>query len=429
MRTLALISAATGLACALPARIWAQEGIDTGDTAWMLASTALVLLMIPGLALFYGGMVRANNVLSTLMHSVMLMGLITVQWVLLGYSLAFGEDHWGIIGGFNYLFLDGVGLEPNGSIPHLLFMMFQGMFAIITTALISGAIAERMKFSAYCLFALLWTTLIYDPIAHWVWGSGGWLLEMGALDFAGGTVVHLSSGISALVLALMVGKRVDYDTKPIYPNNLVLTMLGAGLLWFGWFGFNAGSALGSGGSAALAFVTTHIAAGAALLSWTLAEWWHSGKPSLLGAASGLVAGLVVITPAAGFVTPMGALVMGLVGGLVCLGGVMMKRPLGYDDSLDAFGIHGVGGLTGALLTGVFASTVFNPEGTAGLLEGNWAAMWPQVVGVVVTALYAAGGTFVIVKVVQAITGLRVSVDDERMGLDTTQHGEQAYRMT
>ena len=413
----------------IPTPLLAAEGIDKADTAWMLVCSALVLLMIPGLAMFYGGMVRSHNVLSTIMHSIVAMGLITLQWTILGYSLAFGSDVGGFVGGLDHVFLRGVGLEPNGTIPHLVFMVFQGMFAIITPALISGAVAERMKFSTYCVFILVWATLVYDPVAHWVWGGGGWLLELGALDFAGGTVVHLNSGISALVLALMIGPRIGYKAQPMRPNSLVFTVLGAGLLWFGWFGFNAGSALGAGESAALAFVTTHIAAAAAAVSWTLAEWWHSRRPSMLGTASGLVAGLVVITPAAGFVSPMGALVMGLIGGVVCFMGVLIKHPLGYDDSLDAFGIHGLGGMLGALLTGVFATTLFNADGTPGVLEGNLAIMGPQILGVLATLVYAGVMTYIIAKVLDLLMGLRVTEDQEREGLDISQHGEQGYWLT
>ena len=414
----------------LPATLFAQDKIDSGDTAWMLVSSALVMLMIPGLALFYGGMVRSENVLSSIMHSMIALGLITVQWVVIGYSLSFGTDHGGVVGGFDYIFLRGVGIEPSGTIPHMVFMMFQGMFAIITPALISGAIAERMKFSTYCVFIVLWATLVYDPIAHWVWGAGGWLGVdgLGALDFAGGTVVHLNAGVSALVLAIMIGRRVSYQREPIYPHNLPLTMLGAALLWFGWFGFNAGSALAANGSAALAFTTTHIATGAAAMSWTFAEWIHAKKPSMLGTASGIVAGLVAITPAAGFVSPMGALIIGLLAGVICYAAVLLKRPLGYDDSLDVFGIHGIGGLLGALLTGVFATTAFDPEGTAGLLEGNAAQLGTQVVAVLATAAYAAVATFIIVKVLQLTMGLRVEEEEEREGLDVNLHGEQGYRL-
>ena len=413
----------------VPTHLFAQGPIDKADTAWMLVSSALVLLMVPGLALFYGGMVRSTNVLSSILHSLIAMGLITMQWVIIGYTLAFGGDHGGVIGGLEHMLLHGVGMEPIGTIPALVFMVFQGMFAIITPALISGAVAERMKFSTYCVFILVWATLVYDPIAHWVWSSGGWLFELGALDFAGGTVVHLNSGISALVLALVIGTRVGYKTQPMRPNNLVFTMLGAGLLWFGWFGFNAGSALGAGESAALAFVTTHIAASSAAVAWTAAEWWVNRRPSMLGTASGLVAGLVVITPAAGYVSPMGAMVMGWIGGIVCYLAVLAKHPLGYDDSLDAFGIHGVGGMLGALLTGVFATTMFNPKGTAGVLEGNLGVMGPQVLGVVVTLVYAGVMTWIIVKVLEKTMGLRVSEDQEREGLDISQHGEQGYFLT
>ena len=412
-----------------PTTLFAQDKIDSGDTAWMLVSTALVMLMIPGLALFYGGMVRSQNVLSTIMHSMFAMGLITIQWIVIGYSFAFGDDVGGFIGGFNYAFLNGVGVEPAGTIPHIVFMMFQGMFAIITPALISGAVAERMKFSTYCVFIVAWATLVYDPIAHWVWGEGGWLLNLGTLDFAGGTVVHLNSGVSALVLALVIGPRLAYGKEAIYPNNLVITMLGAALLWFGWFGFNAGSALAANQSAAQAFVTTHIAASAAAVSWTFAEWVFAKKPSMLGTASGLVAGLVAITPGAGFVSPMGALVIGLLAGVICYGAVLMKRPLGYDDSLDVFGIHGIGGMLGALLTGVFATTMFDSEATAGLLEGNLAVMGPQIVGVLATAAYALVMTFIIIKVLEKTMGLRVNEDEEREGLDINLHGEQGYRIS
>lgn len=412
---------------ALPVLAFAtdESKIDSGDTAWMLISCALVLLMTPGLALFYGGMVRTKNTLSSLMHSLVAMGLMTIQWVIIGYSLSFGSDIGGFIGGLDYMFLNNVGTEPSGTIPHIVFMLFQGMFAIITPALISGAVAERMKFSTYCVFILLWGTLVYNPIAHWVWGEGGWLLEMGALDFAGGTVVHMSSGFSALVLALVLGRRMDYGKLPFYPNNLVITALGAGMLWFGWYGFNAGSALSSGTSAAMAFATTHIAAAAALVSWMLMEWKFGGKPSVLGAASGLVAGLVTITPAAGFVSPMGALIMGLIGGAVCYFMVLSKNKFGYDDSLDAFGIHGVGGMLGALLTGVFATTMFG-GGTGGVLEGNLSIMGPQIISVIATMIYAGGVTFVLIKILDATMGLRVKEEQEQEGLDTSLHGERAY---
>jgi Amt family ammonium transporter len=399
----------------------AAEGLDTGDTAWMLVSSALVLVMLPGLALFYGGMVRSKNVLSTSMHTFAAMAIIGVQWVAFGYSLAFGGEG-SLIGGFDNLFLKGITPESlTGTIPTYVFVIFQGMFAIITPALISGAVAERMKFSTYCVFILLWSTLVYDPLCHWVWGSGGWLAAAGALDFAGGTVVHLSSGVSALMIALILGKRIGYPHERMTPHNLPMTLLGAGLLWFGWFGFNAGSALSSGGSAALAFTTTQTAAAAGALSWMLAEWFHAGKPSALGAASGIVAGLVVITPAAGFVTPGWALLMGLSAGLVCYGGVMMKHRFGYDDSLDAFGVHGIGGAWGAIATGIFATV-----GATGLIGGNVHQLWVQLLGVVAGGGYAIVVTLLLLFVLGKTMGLRVEKDDERMGLDQSSHSETGY---
>lgn len=404
-----------------PSLVFAADGLNAGDTAWMLISSALVLVMLPGLALFYGGMVRAKNVLSTTMHSFAAMAIIGVQWVVLGYTLAFGSSG-PFIGSLQNLLLCGITPETlSGSIPTYIFAMFQGMFAIITVALISGAIAERMKFSTYCVFILLWSTLVYDPLAHWVWGDGGWLLEMGALDFAGGTVVHLSSGISALVLALFLGKRKGYPHERMPPHNLPMTLLGAGLLWFGWFGFNAGSALSSGGNAALAFAATQTAAAAGALSWMLAEWLHAGKPSALGAATGIVAGLVVITPAAGFVSPGWALVMGLLAGVVCYGGVLLKHKLGYDDSLDAFGVHGIGGAFGAVATGIFATM-----GATGLISGNIHQLWVQVVGVTAAGTYAVVMTIIILAVLKATMGLRVEQEEEVKGLDQTAHSETGY---
>ncbi len=400
--------------------------IDTGDTAWMLVSTALVMLMTPGLALFYGGMVQGKNVLSTFMHSFFALGIVTLQWAVIGYSLCFGETHGGVIGGFDFALLRGVGVEAKGTIPHLVFMAYQGMFAVITPALISGAFAERMKFSAYCLFTLLWTTLVYDPIAHWVWGPGGWLLGIGALDFAGGTVVHLASGISALVVAVMVGKRIGYPAVRHAPHNLTMTVLGAGLLWFGWFGFNAGSALGANGLAALALVNTHIAAAAGAVSWGLVEQFRIGKVTMLGVASGLVAGLVAITPAAGFVGPAAAIAIGGLAGIACYAGILLKGRFKYDDSLDAFGVHGVGGALGAVLTGVFAAKAFNPAGADGLLAGNARLIGVQLLAIAVSAVWAALLSVVILKVVDATVGLRASKDDEREGLDTALHGETAY---
>jgi Amt family ammonium transporter len=405
--------------------------IDSADTAWVLVSTALVMIMTPGLALFYGGMVRGKNVLSTFMHSFFALGLMTLQWVVVGYSLAFGPDvGGGMLGGLDYVLLRGVGLESAplaASIPHLAFMAFQMMFAIITPALISGAFAERLKFSTYALFLLLWGTLVYDPICHWVWGPGGWLAQRGALDFAGGTVVHLSAGVSALVFALLLGRRIN--PKP--PHNLPLTLLGAGLLWFGWFGFNAGSALAANGKAALALVNTHIAAAAAAVAWAAVEWIRQGKPTALGVASGLVAGLVAVTPAAGFVGPMGALAIGAIAAPVCFFAVLLKGRFGYDDSLDAFGIHGVGGALGALLTGVCASAVWNSpadpsKGYSGLLEGNLAILAEQAFSVLVVGGYAVVVTWIILKVLDATLGLRVPEDAEREGLDVSLHGEEAY---
>ncbi|APG25041.1 ammonia channel protein [Syntrophotalea acetylenica] len=406
---------------ALPVAAHAAERADPGDTAWMLISTALVLVMLPGLALFYAGMVRAKNVLSTSMHTFAAMAIIGVQWVVIGYSLAFGGSGR-FIGGLGNMFLAGIGPDSvTGTIPTYVFAMFQGMFAIITPALISGAVAGRMKFSSYCIFILLWATLVYDPLAHWVWGEGGWLLEMGALDFAGGTVVHLSSGLSALILAIALGKRHGFPHERMAPHNLPMTLLGAGLLWFGWFGFNAGSALSAGGSAALAFTTTQTAAAAGALSWLLIEWRLAGKPSALGAASGIVAGLVVITPAAGFVTPGWALVMGLMAGAVCYSGVMLKHKLGYDDSLDAFGVHGVGGAFGALATGIFATV-----GASSLLTGDPHQLWVQILGVLAAGAYAAIVTIILLWIIDKTLGLRVSKEEEIIGLDQTLHSESAY---
>jgi len=402
-----------------------MDALNQADTAWLMVSCALVMLMTPGLALFYGGMVNSRNVLSSFMHSFIALGIITLQWVVIGYSLAFGSDAGGgFIGGFEYAFLNGVGLQPQegSTIPHILFMAFQMMFAIITPALISGAIAERMKFSAYFLFIVLWATFVYDPICHWVWGPDGWLGARGALDFAGGTVVHLSSGTAALVCALVIGRR----SRPGPPHNLTLTLLGAGLLWFGWFGFNAGSALASNENAALALVNTHLAAGAAAFAWAITEWIRQGKPTALGVASGLVAGLVCITPAAGFVGPVSAVVMGLVAGPICYGAVMLKGRLGYDDALDAFGIHGVGGALGAVLTGVFAAEVWG--GNNGLIGGNSVLFVENVIGVLAAAGYSVVVTFVLLKAIDATIGLRVSKDEESEGLDTNLHGEEGYHM-
>jgi Amt family ammonium transporter len=408
----------------------APPKIDAGDTAWVLTSSALVLMMTaPGLALFYGGMVRRKNVLATLMQSFILMALISVQWVLVGYSLAFGPDLGGLVGSLRWIGLNGVGLTPNpdyaATIPHQAFMVFQLMFAIITPALITGAFAERMRFGGFLLFVLLWATLIYDPLAHWVWGIGGWLRNLGALDFAGGTVVHISSGVSALAAAIVIGRRKGYGREPMPPHNLPFTVTGAAMLWVGWFGFNAGSALGAGGLATSAFVATNTAAAAAALGWMGAEWLSRGKPTVLGAASGAVAGLVAITPAAGFVGPIASILIGAVGGVCCFSACNVKSRFGYDDSLDVVGVHGVGGTWGALATGLFASPAINEAGT-GLFYGNPAQLGIQVVGIVATWVFAFAGTLVLLKLVDALVGLRVSEEEEFLGLDVSQHSETAY---
>ena len=398
--------------------------INSGDTAWVLISSALVLAMIiPGLALFYGGMVRSKNVLSTMMHSFIAISLVSVIWVFWGYSLAFAPDIGGVIGGLDWVGLTGVGEAPNGesTIPHAAFMIFQLMFAGITVALISGAIAERMRFTAFVVFAALWVTAIYAPLAHWVWG-GGWLGGLGDLDFAGGTVVHISSGVAALACALVLGKRHGYGSDNMSPHNLPFTIVGASLLWVGWFGFNAGSALAANGLAANAFVATHVATAAGALGWLGVEWSYRGKPTLLGAASGAVAGLVGITPAAGYVGPLSAIIIGLGGGIVCYLGVFLKNKLGYDDALDVLGIHGIGGTWGALATGLFASM----GGGTGLFFGNPGQVVVQAIGVGATWIFSFCGTFILLKMIDATIGLRVSREDEILGLDLTQHRERAY---
>lgn len=404
--------------------------MNVGDTVFILISAALVMLMTPGLALFYGGMVRNKNVLGTVMHSFIILGIMSIQWVVFGYSLAFGPDMGGIVGSLEWFGLNNVGLTPSPdyapTIPHQAFMVFQGMFAIITPALITGAFAERIKFTSFLAFILLWATFVYDPLAHWVWGAGGWLGKMGALDFAGGNVVHISSGISALAAALIIGKRKGFGSEAFVPHNLPLTILGAGLLWFGWFGFNAGSALSCGELAVSAFVVTHIAAATGLISWIIVEWSHRGKPTTLGAASGTVAGLVAITPGAGFVGILPALVIGAVGGMLCYCGVLLKRRLGYDDSLDVVGIHGLGGIWGALATGLFASLAVNPDGANGLFFGNPHQLWIQFVSVIITVVFAFGVSFVLLKIVDMTIGLRVDTNDEIQGLDLTQHSETGY---
>jgi Amt family ammonium transporter len=396
--------------------------MNSGDTAWILVSTGLVMLMTPGLALFYGGMVQGKNVLSTFMHSFFALGLVTVQFVLIGYTLAFGTSWHGVIGGFDYVGLDGITVESmHGAVPHLAFVAYQCMFAVITPALISGAYAERFKFSSYVVFTVAWTTLVYDPIAHWTWADGGWLHELGAIDFAGGTVVHLSSGMSALVVALTLGKRRGYPTVRHPPHDLTMTVLGAGLLWFGWFGFNAGSAAGADGSAALALINTHIAAAGGALTWSIVEGARIRKFTMLGAASGLVAGLVAITPAAGYVSPLAALGIGIAAGAICYGAVLAKGRLGYDDALDAFGVHGVGGASGALLTGLLARAALNQG-----LGGGMSLLGKQAVGIAASGAWAAIVTFVLLKVIDLTMGLRVEAEVEHDGLDGALHGESAY---
>ena len=404
------------------------EAISQGDTAWVLLSAALVMLMTPALAFFYGGMVSRKNVLATMMQSFAVVAVISVQWVRWGPPLAFGSDRGGLIGGLEWFGLRGVGLEAGpyaGTIPHLAFMMFQGMFAIITPALIIGAFAERMRFQAFLLFVVLWATLVYDPIAHWVWG-GGWLGSLGALDFAGGTVVHISSGTAALAAAVVMGRRLGFGVEPKEPHDLTMVILGAALLWFGWFGFNAGSALGAGGLAALAFVVTNTAAAMAALTWMTLSWWHAGKPSVLGAASGAVAGLVAITPAAGFVGPGAAILIGFGAGALCYYAVRLRNRWRIDDSLDVWGVHGVGGTWGAIATGLFASATLNAAGADGLFYGNPRQLLVQVVAVVATSAYAFVVTWAILKVVHRLVGLRVRETDEVQGLDLAEHGEAAY---
>lgn len=456
----AMVSVFVGALCFAPARgLWAQEApgavppaasvsevepaqpvaaapapppkVDTGDTAWVLTSSALVLAMtVPGLAIFYGGMVRSKNSLNTILQCFIVACLIGVQWVLWGYSLAFGPDKGHLIGGLEWLGLNGVGGDPNAdyaaTIPHQAFMVFQLMFAVITPALITGAFAERMKFSAFIAFILLWATVIYDPLAHWVWAVGGWMRNLGALDFAGGTVVHISSGVAGLACALVFGKRLGYGTERMLPHNLPLTVIGAGLLWVGWFGFNAGSAVASNALATSAFVVTNTAAAAAALAWMAAEWAYHGRPTALGVASGAVAGLVAITPASGFVGPVSSIWIGVGAGVICYIAVLMKNRLGYDDALDAFGIHGVGGTWGALATGLFASKAVNPAGADGLFFGNPAQLGIQAVAVLGSWVFAFVGTYLILKIVDLTIGLRVPNDEERAGLDQSQHNEAAY---
>jgi Amt family ammonium transporter len=406
-----------------------NAAISAGDTAWVLVSTGLVMLMVPGLALFYGGLVRQKNALNTFMMSLGALGLVTVQWVLAGYSLSFSPGS-SVIGGLSWWGLAGVGAAPDAAyaatIPHLAFAIFQAMFAAITVALISGAVVERLRFSAYLLFALAWTTLVYDPLAHWVWGDGGWLRSLGALDFAGGTVVHVSAGTSALVAAIMLGRRRAIARGGLVPHNVPFTLFGAGLLWFGWFGFNAGSALGASAVAVTALVNTHAAAAAALTGWLLLDRWRGGRTTAVGAATGAVVGLVAITPAAGFVTPRAALAIGVIAALTSYFAMQLRARTRVDDSLDVFACHGVAGIVGALLTGVFATTAVNPTGANGLLAGNPMQIVVQLVAVLATMALSAALTAGIIVVLRSAMAIRVSLGDELAGLDATEHGEEAY---
>jgi len=412
---------------------WAESAplkADSGDTAWVLVSSAFVLAMLmPGLALFYGGLVRTKNVLATIMQSIMILSVVSLLWILFGYSLAFGPDKGGVIGGLDWVGLSGVGSTPHAvygpTIPHQAFMLFQLMFAAIAPALITGAFAERKRFTSVVLFAAMWSVLVYVPLAHWIWG-GGWLAQLGALDFAGGAVIHISSGAAALVCAIVLGKRRGYGTDYMAPHNLPMTLLGTGFLWFGWFGFNGGSALGANGVAVSAIIASHAAACMGAISWCGAEWMHRGKPTVLGVASGAVAGLATVTPAAGYITPLFAILIGLVAGMSCYAAIVWKGRFGYDDSLDVVGIHGVGGVIGVLATGLFASKVVNAGGADGLFFGNPGLFGIQLLVVVVTTVFSLVGTFAILKLVDAMTGLRVSPEEEATGLDLSQHNERAY---
>ncbi|WP_129629506.1 ammonium transporter [Candidatus Oscillochloris fontis] len=409
-----------------------MDAINGADTAWVLLSSALVMLMTPALGFFYGGLVRQKNALSTIMHSFFMLGFVSVIWALFGYSLAFSPTIGGFIGGLSWVGLNGVGVEPNAdyaaTIPHLAFMVFQMMFAVITPALISGAFAERKRFKAFVIFSFFWLLLVYVPVAHWVWGVGGWIRNMGALDFAGGTVVHITSGVSALVCALVLGKRTGYGSEPMEPHNATLSILGTGMLWFGWFGFNAGSTLGSGSLAASAFVNTHLGASMGAITWMTASWIRHRRPSVLGASAGAVAGLVGITPAAGFVTPLAAIIIGFLAGIGCFVAVDVLVRGRVDDSLDVFGVHGVGGIIGAIATGIFATKSINEFGNNGLLYGNPGQLVTQIIAVVVVAAYAALITWVLLTIINATVGIRVTAEEEARGLDASQHGESAYQI-
>ena len=429
--TTALLTA-LAIAAAIPVGAFAADGgaIDSGDTAWMLAATALVMIMLPGLALFYGGLVRRKNVLSTIMHSFFGLAIVSVVWVLVGFSLAFGPDlnGWGLVGNLDFVGFFNVGLAPSPiyatTIPFILFAGFQLMFAAITPALITGAFAERKRFAAFVLFTILWSVFVYSPIAHWVWATDGWLFKLGALDFAGGTVVHASSGLSALIVAILIGRRVVSGER-MEPHDVPMTVLGAGLLWFGWFGFNAGSAVAANGLAASAFIVTNTAAAAGTLTWVGASYLHKRKVSVIGAACGAVAGLVAITPASGFVTPGGALLIGLVAGGLCYSATLLRERVKVDDALDVFAVHGVGGVFGAVATGVLATGAVQ-AGHSGLIDGNPGQVLTQLIAVGATIAYAVVATFVIVKVVDVILGIRISARDEEMGIDLAIHGEVAY---
>ena len=407
-----------------------MQTISSGDTAFILAAAGLVLLMTPALGLFYGGMVRNKNVLGTIMQSLIMIALISFEWVFIGYSMSFGPDVGGFIGDLSWFGLRGVGTAPSTTyattIPHIVFMIYQCMFAIITPALITGAFAERMKFGPFVIFSILWAVLVYNPVCHWIWGSGGWLAQRGVLDFAGGLVVHLTSGAAALAAAFIVGPRKGFRKESFLPHNLPMTLLGTGLLWFGWFGFNGGSALAANGVAATAFVATHLAGMAGMASWCFMEKFRQGNATTLGAASGAIAGLATVTPAAGFIGPISAIIIGLIAGIMCYLAVSMKVKLGYDDSLDVVGIHGLGGLMGTLMLGIFASKLVNPDGADGLLAGNPAFFATELFGVVVVLAYAFAVSFVLLKIVNAIFGLRVNLEEEVQGLDLTQHSETAY---
>jgi ammonium transporter, Amt family len=406
------------------------DTISAGDTAWVIVATALVMLMTPGLAFFYGGLVREKNVLGTIMHSFVVIAVVSLLWMVVGYSLAFGPDHGGIIGGLDWSFLRHVGQTPNpaysSTIPHLAFMAFQMMFAIITPALITGAFAERAKFSTFLVFMALWSLLVYAPIAHWVWAPGGWLRELGALDFAGGTVVHVNAGIAALVAAIMYGRRLEFGKEAVEPHDISMMMLGVALLWFGWFGFNAGSALAANGLAVSALVATHAAAVSAALTWLLISWWQTGKASVLGVGAGAVAGLAAVTPACGFIDAGPAIAIGVGAGVFCYLAVQLRHRLHLDDSLDVVGVHGVGGAWGTIAAGIFASVAVNAAGADGLLRGNPGQLGVQLLAVAVTMGYSLIATLVILRVLDWVMGLRVSEEEERMGLDISQHGERAH---